>query len=132
VNNGRIMALQGNQPWLQLDPEGLTEWLERLVLRQEFRNALDDLRDRAREPVDARLESENEMATLVEVSPEEQERLDGCPTGKEVELDAPLHEHERVPDLKPLQRLNSAGVYFKIQEAELRERRLYLKMVKLR
>jgi hypothetical protein len=132
VESGRMMVLQGNQPWLQLDPDELTSWLERLMLLPMFRAALDDLRARAREPVDARLESENGMATLVQLSPEEQERLHACATGGEMVLDALLPDRERVPDPKKLQRLNSAGVRFRIDEADLKERRLHLRMVKLR
>lgn len=129
-NGGRLMVSGGNEPWLRLDAAGLTQWLEKFVQRPEFRASLDDLRAQAKEPVDARLERENGMATLVQVPAEMQEMLDAHPSGGELALDVPLNDHEPTPDAEALRRLNSAGVHFGIRRAEVNGRTVHLELLK--
>jgi hypothetical protein len=63
VANGRGTVL-GNPPQSFTSAEELVELLAAFVRRQEFEDTLEDLRAQARDPVDARLERANGMATL--------------------------------------------------------------------
>jgi len=96
-----------------------------------FRTTLSQLRFAATEPVDARLERANGMATLAAVMPEQQEALDRLQVGQESEIELPLKEREPLPDPAALRVLNAAGLRFEIRNAVLKDRTVHLRAVRL-
>lgn len=129
VANGQGTVLSNPPLWFTTADE-LAEWLASLVQRQEFRTTLEDLRAQAREPVDARLERANGMATLVQVPAELQRALDEHPAGGELNLDLTLEEREPPPDPGALRWLNSAGVRFEVRRASMTDRTVHVNVVK--
>lgn len=129
VANGRGTVFS-NPPRSFTTADELTESLARFVQRQEFRATLEDLQAQAREPVSARLERANGMATLVHVPAGMQEALDQHPEGVELELDLMLAEREPVPDPGALRWLNSAGVRFEIRRASMTDRTVHVSVTK--
>jgi hypothetical protein len=124
-------AVLGNPIFWFTSADDLTGWLENFVQGPAFRASLDELSMAATEPVDARLERTNGMATLATVSPEQQEALDGIAVGDELTIDLPLNEREPVPDPAALRRLDAAGLHFAIREATLIARTVHLRVVRL-
>ncbi|MFS8071863.1 MAG: hypothetical protein ACMG6S_36295 [Byssovorax sp.] len=129
VANGRGTVLN-NARVSFTTAEELTDWLASLVQRQEFKNTLESLREQAMEPVDARLERANGMATLVHISVEQQAKLNQHPVGGELQLDVELEDGEPLPEAAALRTLNSAGVRFDVRHASLTERTVHLEVVK--
>jgi hypothetical protein len=109
--------------------EELAAWLATFVKRQEFRDTLENLRAQAKEPVEARLERANGMATLVQVSAEMQEVLDRHPVDGEFQFDVELEDGEPMPVAAELCRLDSAGVRFEVR-ASLTGRTVHLDAIK--
>lgn len=124
-------AVLGNPIFWFTSADELTGWLENFVQGPAFRTSLDELSIAATEPVDARLERANGMATLATVSPEQQEALDGIAVSDEHTIDLPLNEREPVPDPAALRRLDAAGLHFAIREATLTGRTVSLRVVRL-
>lgn len=108
----------------------LTEWLERHVQTEEFRAMLRNLWAQSKEPVDARLERANGMATLAIISPSLQERLAQHPAGNELEIEVDLSAGEPIPDVQALRRLNAAGLRFEVRSAQVSGRVVRLRIVK--
>jgi hypothetical protein len=108
----------------------LEEWLGRFVQTPKFKTALEDLRFAATEPVDARLERENGMATLATVPPDIQEALDDLPVQRERDLELELNDGEPVPDAGALRRLNAAGLRFEIRSPTITGRTVRMHVVK--
>ena len=130
VSRGRaIVANDQTTQWFTTAEE-VTRWLETFVQTPAFRVSLENLRGMAREPVDARLERANGMATLVGVPPTLQEELDRLPVGSERELHLELNDGEPIPDAAALHRLDSAGVPFLIRSASMTDRTVHLRVVK--
>jgi hypothetical protein len=129
VVNGRGTVLS-NPPHTFISADELVAWLAAFVRRPEFQTTLDELRAQTRDPVDARLERGNGMATLVHVSAELQETLDRHPADGEFELDLTLLDREPVPDPGALVWLNSAGVRFEIRRASITDRTVHLNLIK--
>ncbi len=97
----------------------------------ELYDSLEHLRAMAREPVDARLERANGMATLVQVSPQKQEEL-ARSESQDLQLELQLAETEPIPQTDELRVLSSAGIRFEIVEgsASVTERTVRLRAVK--
>lgn len=109
----------------------LAGWLENFVRRPELKATLEDLREQAKDPVDARLERANGMATLARVSPELQEQLAGLAEGVELPLDLELNDGEPAPEAATLRHLNSAGLRFEIHGPTVTGRTVHLRVIKL-
>jgi|HubBroStandDraft_6_1064221.scaffolds.fasta_scaffold526168_2 hypothetical protein len=130
VERGRLV-LHDDPSVLLSGSDDFEKWLAERVQTQTFKHALDVLRDAAQEPVDARLERENGMFTLVQVSPEQQAELDSLAPEAAHRIDVPLREREPLPDAAALRRLNSAGVIFDVPKATLTDHRVvHLDLVK--
>jgi hypothetical protein len=131
IADGRGLVLaQPNFPFASADE--LTGWLENFVQLPAFNALLDSLREQAMEPVDARLERENGMATLATVSPELQAELDGLAEGAERTVDLPLNDTEPEPDPAALFRLKSAGLLFDIRAPSVAGRTVHMRIIKRR
>lgn len=129
IADGRGAVLGEPVFWFATADE-LADWLENFVQGPALRASLEELRIAATEPVDARLERANGMATLATVSPELQEALDGLAEGEVRALDLPLNEGEPVPDPATLSRLDSAGLRFEICGATVTDRTVHVRVVK--
>lgn len=129
IADGRGAVLGEPVFWFTTADE-LTGWLENFVRGPALRASLEELRIAATEPVDARLERANGMATLATVSPELQEALDGLAVGETHAFDLPLNEGEPVPDPDTLSRLDSAGLHFAICGATVTDRTVHLLVVR--
>ncbi|WP_437323298.1 hypothetical protein [Sorangium sp. So ce381] len=130
VANGRG-AVSGEPMFWFTNADELTGWLEHFMQGPAFKATLSQLRFAATEPVDARLERANGMATLAVVTPEQQEALDRLQVGEELSLALPLHDQEPLPDLAALRVLNTAGLKFAIRDPSLMGRTVQLRAVRL-
>lgn len=128
ISNGRAVIVHNQTTQWFTSVEELTMWLETFVQSPEFRATLENLRTAGREPVDARLERQNGMATLVCIPPDLQEELDRQPVGSERDLELQLNDGEPVPEAPAT--LNSAGVRFQIKSASVTDRTVHLRVVK--
>lgn len=130
ISNGRAVVVNNQTTQWFTTAEELTAWLENFIRTPAFRAALESLRAAATEPVDARLERDNGMATLVGVSPALQEDLAQHPVGRELDLDLELNRGEPAPIAEALRCLDSAGVRFQINSASVAGRMVHLHVVK--
>jgi hypothetical protein len=131
IADGRGVVLGEPTFWFS-SAEELTSWLESFVRQPAVKATLDELRVAETEPVTARLERENGMATLATLSPEQQEALDALANGAEHELSVELNEREPVPTPSALRRLDSAGLRFEIRHATLTGRTLRVRVFRMR
>jgi hypothetical protein len=113
VANGRGTVLV-SPPFSFTSADQLTEWLERFVQHPEFRDSLAGLREASAEPVDARLERGNGMATLVEVPASRQAALAQLAEGAELLFELELEDREPPPKSDEIRLLDSAGVRFDV------------------
>lgn len=130
VTNGRAAVVGDPMFWFSTADE-LTAWLEALMRREDFKVTLEILRAKAHEPVDARLERANGMATLVVVSSAQQAMLDQQQADAELHIDLPLRDGEPVPDAGALRQLDSAGVRFRVQDASVTDRTVHLDLIRM-
>ena len=111
--NDRAVLL-GSPPFPFDSAEQLTEWLASFLQNPTFRTSLAQLRAAAAEPVDARLERENGMGTLVTVSPERQAFFSEQEMGTIIDVELMLEAGEPAPRAPELRVLNSAGIRYEI------------------
>jgi hypothetical protein len=128
--NGRVVVPGNPTHWFTTTDE-FTEWLEGFVQRSEFRSTLEDLRAQAAEPVDGRLEQLNGMATIVEITLDQQARLDEQPHGIECQMDLRLREGEAVNDEPSFTMLNAAGLRFEVRQTDVQGRIVRLRLVRV-
>jgi hypothetical protein len=95
-------------------PDKLASWLETSVGEETFSNLLTYLYHQAREPVEARLERKNGMATLVIVPPNIQRELGERQPWHVFDLSLRLPIGEPAPDGSKLRYLRSAGIDLQI------------------
>lgn len=126
---GRGVVLATPPFWFTSADE-LTEWLAVFAALPEFKATLAVLREQAREPVDARLERENGMATMARVSADRQEKLGAMGAGEEQTFEVELLANERAPDASALRRFDSAGLKFEVLKATINERQVTLRIVR--
>jgi hypothetical protein len=89
--DGDGIVVSGESSTSLSSPEELQRWLLKYVQSPAFVESLDELREQAKLPVEARLRVDSHMAyaagdVLVAITPDDQKKLDNASVGSEVEF----------------------------------------------